>query len=215
LVRQFKASPSTIEHEKVFVADHGSHEVTMAQLGVGPATAHRVTRRLVDAVRPDRVVVCGIAGGVAPEMSIGTVVYPSEVVDEASGLRYRPGPLGRLDPSGVIATVDRLICDLGEVEELVAQGISALDMETSGVASACEEADVAWSVLRVISDRPDGGLTDDAVIGLLRPDGTPNGAAALRLMVRHPGKVPGLIRLGRDSSRAASKMAKTTFDVLI
>ncbi len=66
-----------------------------------------------------------------------------------------------------------------------------------------------------ISDRPDGGLTDDTVIGLLRPDGTPDGGAALRLMLRHPGKVPGLLRLGRDSSRAASKMAKFTFDALV
>lgn len=63
LVRQFKATPSAVYDEKVFVAHHGPHEVTMAQLGVGPATARRVTGRLVEAVRPDRVVVSGIAGG--------------------------------------------------------------------------------------------------------------------------------------------------------
>ena len=88
------------------------------------------------------------------------------------------------------------------------QGVVAMEMESSGVAAACQDAGVPWTTFRVISDRPDDGLTDDAIMSLLRPDGSSDVGAALRLMVRHPGRVPGMVRLGRDSSMAASKAAR-------
>jgi hypothetical protein len=89
-----------------------------------------------------------------------------------------------------------------------------MEMESSGVAAACQDAGVPWTTFRVISDRPDDGLTDDSIMSLLRPDGTSDVGAAMRFMLRHPRRIPGMVRLGRDSSMAASKAARSALGAL-
>jgi hypothetical protein len=69
-------------------------------------------------------------------------------------------------------------------------------------------------VVRVVSDRPDDGLTDIPVMGALRPDGSTDAKAALRLMMAKPRRIPGLVRLGRDASTAAGRAAHVTLEAL-
>ena len=76
------------------------------------------------------------------------------------------------------------------------------------------EANIPWTTVRVIGDRPDEGLTDAAVMSFLRPDGTTDTAAAIRYLLTHPRPIPGLMRLGRDSSQAASKAARVTLGAI-
>jgi hypothetical protein len=40
-----------------------------------------------------------------------------------------------------------------------------------------------------------------------RQDGTPNPAAVARYLVRHPGRIPGLVRLARGATLAANRAA--------
>ena len=71
----------------------------------------------------------------------------------------------------------------------------------------CEREGVPWSSVSAISDRATNGSVDDAVLHLSRSDGTPDLGAALRYVLRHPGRVPTLVRLGRGSSLAATRAA--------
>ena len=48
-------------------------------------------------------------------------------------------------------------------------------------------------------------------MSFLRPDGTSDVAAAVRLMMVHPSRIPGMVRLARDSSMAASKAARVRY----
>jgi hypothetical protein len=73
---------------------------------------------------------------------------------------------------------------------------------------------VPWTVIRVISDRPEDGLTEEPVMEMLRPDGSTDVAAALRLLAARPRRIPRFARLGRDASMAARRAAKTTLDAL-
>jgi len=189
-------------------------EVVVVQVGVGPDASQRATERALAHFEVDHVLVSGIAGGLHPDMTIGTVVVPEVVLDIRSGRRYRAAPMEGVERSGLVATADHLITDEGRLAELEEQGVVALEMESSGVATACEAAGVPWTTFRVISDRPDEGLTDDAIMSFLRPDGTSDVAAAVRFMALHPRRIPGMIRLGRDSSMAASKAARTTLRAL-
>jgi uridine phosphorylase len=174
-----------------------------------------VTARALDCFPPiDHVLVSGIAGGLHPDLTIGTVVVPEAVLDVGSGLRYESSPMEGVQRTGLVTSADHLIMDESLLAEFQRQGVVAMEMESSGVAAACQDAGVPWTTFRVISDRPDDGLTDDTIMTLLRPDGSPDVGAALRLMARHPGRVPGMLRLGRDSSMAASKAARNALGAL-
>jgi nucleoside phosphorylase len=214
IVKLLGARPSESEDTKFFSGQCGPLDVVVSQIGVGPSVAATSTERLLDLFDVERVILSGIAGGIHPSSAIGTVIVPDVVVEVSTGKELRPSRLGDTGKAGKVGTVDELIVDPSRIASLVDQGIDALEMEASGVGSVCDEHNVPWSVVRVISDRPDDGFADDSVMDTLRPDGTADPWAALRLMVTKPGRIPGLVRLGRDSSAAASKAAKTTFRAL-
>jgi nucleoside phosphorylase len=186
----------------------GPTEVHVVRAGVGPDFAGRVAQRAIGALQPDHVIVCGIAGGLHPDLSVGTVVVPRTVIDLRSGRRFETHPLGRLRQEGVLATADHLITDREVLEELTATGVWGLEMESSGVASVCEASSLPWTTVRAIGDRPDEGLTDESVMSLLRPDGTSDVLGAVLMLLRHPGRFRGMAHLARDSTRAASKAAR-------
>jgi adenosylhomocysteine nucleosidase len=203
-----------LRSERVVVGDEHLHrarvgraEVAAAVIGVGPAAAARSTARLLDAWPADFVLVSGIAGGLDPALTIGTVIVPATVVDRSSGKRFHPTPLSNVVASGTIATSDELILDDERLGHLTSDGVIAVDMETAAVAEVCSERGCAWSAFRAISDRPTDGLVDDTVFSMLKPDGRADGWAAARFVVTHPWRVPRLVRLGRDSTLAARRAA--------
>lgn len=214
LVKRLGARSSTANGTAVYTARHGGIDVVVSQIGVGPSAARASTEQLLDRLHVDHVVVCGIAGGIDPDSVIGGVVVPDTVVDVSSGRKYQTSPLGTLQQSGTVGTVDELITDPVRLAGLVDEGVVALEMESSGVGEVCDRRGVPWSVVRVISDRPNDGLADDAVMEALRPDGSVDVLAALRVMAVKPSRIPGFLQLGRDASMAARKAAATTLAAL-
>ena len=158
----------------------------------------------------DHVMVVGIAGGIDDRLAIGDVIRPGIVIDGASGAEYRPHPLGEQPDApdqGALHTSDEFIVDPERVAALRARGVIAMDMETAAVAAVCEEHGCPWSVVRSISDRSSDGMADEAVFELAHPDGSPNLGAVARFVARHPGRVPQLVRLGRDANVATNAAA--------
>ena len=174
--------------------------------GIGTALATSAVEDLLATESPVLVLMVGIAGAVDDETPIGAVVIPERVVDAATGRSHTPASLPGRPPRGVLWTTDA-ITTAPELPSLRTDGVVALDMETSAVAAVCEREGVPWSSVRAISDRATDGSVDDAVLHLSRSDGTPDLGAALRYVVRHPGRVPTLVRLGRGSALAATRAA--------
>jgi adenosylhomocysteine nucleosidase len=174
--------------------------------GMGTALAGAGIRRLLDAVTPARVLVVGITGAVDDETVLGTVVRPARVIDAATGREHEHHPPDPGPTAGAMWTTD-VITPADELPALRARGVVALDMETAAIAQACEAHGVPWSVVRAISDRATDGSVDDDVFHLARADGRPDPAAVARYLARHPARIPGLLRMGRDASLAARKAA--------
>ncbi|HET8619803.1 MAG TPA: hypothetical protein VFM27_12635 [Acidimicrobiales bacterium] len=174
--------------------------------GMGTRLAARGARRLLDAVTPARVVVVGICGAVDDETPIGALILPARVVDHATGRQHQHRLIGPGEAHGALWTTD-VITPAADLAALRARGVVALDMETAAVALACEERRVPWSVFRAVSDRATDGSVDDEVFRLSRPDGTPDPAAVARYLARHPGRVPGLVRLARGAGLATRRAA--------
>nr|MBA3907877.1 hypothetical protein [Pseudonocardiales bacterium] len=163
--------------------------------------------RLLDSISVERLIVVGITGAVDGITPLGTLVVPEVVVNSATGTEYRPAPLGDPEPHGTMWTTDVLLTAADELAELRDRGVVSLDMETAAVAEVCEAHGTPWSVFRAISDRATDGSVDEEVFGLSHQDGTPNGSAIVRFFIKHPGRIPGMVRMGRAAKLATETAA--------
>lgn len=192
----------------------GRVEVVASTTGIGLRAGARAALRMLDEATPDHLVVCGIAGGLGPDVDIGDLVVPERVEHLATGADFVPTPLGAAPACGTLVSCDALLEDPRAAAELVARGVVAIDMETAAIAEVCARRGCPWSVFRAISDRADDGSTDGAILGLAGPDGRPRIAAALRFVLSHPGRVPQLVRLARGASLASRRAAAALVEAL-
>jgi adenosylhomocysteine nucleosidase len=216
VVRALSARRDRSADTLLYRARRRGRDVVAAPLGVGPAAARRATASLLDRLGPgvEHVVVSGIAGGLDPAATVGTVLVPEVVIDLANDRELRPAPLGGRRPAGTVATAAELILDPVRLEGLLARGVTALDMETAGVGVVCDERGVPWTAFRAVSDRPDDGLVDGTVFSFLNEDGTTDVRAGVRFALSHPARLPGLVRLARDSARGCGLAARAAVEAL-
>ncbi len=207
LRRKLSLRAATLGSLEGFTGSLGGRPVVAVVTGMGTALAADHVERLLSAVDIDWLVVVGITGAVEPDMPIGTLVLPALVVDGASGAEYRPHPMGPGSPRGMLWTSDDLITDQGVIAELRDRGVVSLDMETAAIAAVCQERGIAWSVFRCISDRATDGSVDEELFRLSRQDGTPDTKAVIAHVAKHPGRVPGLVRMAREAKLATELAA--------
>lgn len=181
----------------------GPWEVAATTIGMGPAMARAAAEAVCGNGRPSHVMVVGIAGGLDPELSVGSLLVPERVRLYPDGPEFRSHPLPGRVASGGLMTADALFDDDSQWRPVLESGYGALDMEAAGVAEVCERCHTAWSVYRGISDRPDEHLVNQAVFALSKPDGTPDLGAAARYVARDPRRIRALSHMARSSSAAA------------
>jgi adenosylhomocysteine nucleosidase len=189
----------------------GTWSVVAGVIGVGPASAGRVTERMLASAHFDHVMVVGIAGGLDPGLPVGTLVVPARVRLYPDGPAYRSRPLPGRTAKGNLMTTDGLLCAEETWRAILDSGFGAVDMEAAAVAEACARTGVEWSVYRGISDRPDENIVDQAVFALSKPDGSADLGAVGRYLARDPRRARTLARLNRDMARAAAVAAAAAF----
>jgi nucleoside phosphorylase len=154
--------------------------------------------------------VCGIAGGLAPASVVGDLVVPEEVFDGANGERFRSTPVDGVTPKGVIRMGDGDDYEFSDadVARMVAEGVTALDMETAAIARVCDRNNIPWIAFRVISDMAGDASLGSGVLELVDEFGKPKAWPSIRYLFTHPKQIPTMLRVGRDASAAAKAAAK-------
>ncbi|MDA8380361.1 MAG: hypothetical protein M0020_05970 [Actinomycetota bacterium] len=196
---------------RIYRGTAGKLRLVATTAGIGTAASAAAAREMLDAEPFDRVVVCGVAGGIGPGAPVGSVIVPQAVRD-TDGNEYRAHPLAGAHLDGTVLTVTDLVTDQGALARLAGQGVRALDMETAAVAAVCEERGHPWSAVRSISDRADEGTLDDDLVGLLSRDGSIAPARVLRYLAPRPWRAGAAARLYRDFALAARAAAAVTAD---
>jgi hypothetical protein len=189
-------------------------QVATGVLGIGTVLARSSTERLIGETAPDHVLVIGVAGGIGPTTSIGGLVVPEVVLDGASGAEHRPTTIPGLENRGTLHTSDELVVEPDAVQRLVDRGVVALDMETAAVAAVCAERDLEWSVMRGISDHADAELIDQAILGLMGPEGEAKPGAVAGYLARHPTRIAHLNRLAKGLDAATSASSRAALQAL-
>jgi adenosylhomocysteine nucleosidase len=182
-------------------------DVVATTVGVGTRSATKTTERVLQTVSVPLVVVVGIAGATAPHLKVADVVVPEAAIHGPGGTTHASSSsVAARDRKGTIHTHDELIIESDEVAALHRAGVTAMDMETGAIAAVCERHGVEWAAFRAVSD-PIDQPPDKDIMTMLNADGTPDVGASLRFMVRKPHRIPHLVALARNSSKACNAAA--------
>lgn len=146
----------------------------------------------------------GIAGGLASNLPPGTVVVATSVDDiecdqawsDALAARLPHARRGKIIGSTVAITSPATKASLFDQTRAL-----AVDMESGAVAQAAHEMGKPFAALRVIADSAERALPASALVGL-GPDGKTRPLAVMASLLRHPGDLPGLLHVARDSQKA-------------
>ncbi len=203
LVRRLHLRPLRVGGLAVRTGHAGTTPVVASVVGVGPAAAREATGRLLDALPVARVLMIGVAGGVSPSLPVPAVMVPERVVDHETGEALQPDHSPGVQPAGTLLTCATISTGV-HADQLRADGVDAVDMETAAVGSVCRARGVRWSAYRSISDTLDSGLVDEEILTILRPGGGIDPVGVARLLARRPSSVRRLVRLGRDTTAAVA-----------
>lgn len=172
-----------------------------------PARAERLARELAGQGAM-ALLSFGIAGGLAPDLSTGSLVIGTAVTTGAATYPCDPDLSAKLAsalPNAVTGAVwgGDVIVDTAAAKARLHRdsGAVIVDLESAAVARAAAEAGLPFGVLRAVADPAAHGLPPAALVGL-DSEGRPAIGPVLRALARSPGQLPALIRLGRQSSAA-------------
>ena len=214
IVTSFGLRPTAGDPVFSHTGSAGEWAVSSLVTGMGPQLAREATGRALAAGPFDHVMVIGIAGGLDPALPVGSLMVPSRVKLYPDGPEYQTRPLPSREAAGGLMTTDGLFDGDDVWRPILESGFGAVDMEAAGVAEVCEAANVAWSVYRGISDRPDEHIVDQAVFSLSKPDGSADAVALAKYLARDPRRAKALAHLNRCMQLAASLAADAAFSDL-
>jgi 4-hydroxy-3-methylbut-2-enyl diphosphate reductase len=155
----------------------------LERCGMGPARVRKWLPSVAD-MRPDGVVVAGVAGGVHPSLRPGDVVVATEVRGPHRRAVLRAGAplvaelrrMGLRVRSGPMLSRETLIGGPDEREQLADTGALAVDMESADIVAAFADRGIPVAVVRVI--------VDTATVPLMRPATVYAGVKALSVLRR-------------------------------
>lgn len=176
--------------------------------GVDP---YAVAQRLLDEGAAG-LISFGIAGGLAPLVTPGTLVVATAVIGDEmtipASADWRHALLGALPQAraGAIVGASRPAVTVEDKAGLHARtGALAVDLESYAVARACRERGRPFAVLRAVAD-PAGRALPPAALTGLDGEGKMAPGAVLGQVLRDPGQLIGLCRLGLDLARAMAAL---------
>ncbi len=190
----------------------GGADVRVLVTGMGWANATRAARRGLDGM-PDVCISSGLAGGLKPAHRPGEILAP-RLVGDIEGARALRTDRDLLSAAAVCGAkvVEKFVISRSTVrasDEKREMGIfgDAVDMESFRVLEAACDRGVRSVVIRAISDPVEKNLPLDFDRAMDKK-GQISVPRILGHLVMRPHRLPGLIHLGIESSRAAAALAQ-------
>ena len=147
---------------------------------------------------PAAIVMAGLAGALDPSLKIGDVVLDDCPESFVLDVVHRRGKIHC--SADLVSTTD------AKRRLFETTGALAVDMESGPARALAEKLGVPFINIRAISDTSDEAL-DPAVLHLVDPYGIPRLLSIAATLVRRPGMIPYLKKLGVNSNLAAKNLA--------
>lgn len=184
------------------------NDVFVLITGIGRANSERAVREFLLIGKPRRVFTCGFAGGLDPKLQTGDVIFATPDAALAKALAESDAR-----PANFTCT-DRIATTAFEKQLLrVNTQADAVEMESEAIHAICRAQEIPCATVRVISDTAHEDLPLD-FNQLSNPDQSLNFGKLVLAIAKSPGKIPALLRLGRNTKHAAAQLAGTLHRVL-
>jgi len=212
-LRQFEKSTNGKCAGPSFQATLAGKEIHVLLTGMGKAACEKSLAWNMHAGKPDIVISSGLVGALKEDLKPGDVIVPERTrtlrndasANSDSMLRERAVQQGALAIETLI-TVDRIVQTAEEKARLAFFG-QAVDMESAIIMSHFAVSGVPALAVRAVSDAAKEDLPID-FDRCLTPLGAIKLMSLVNAIVKRPGKLPNLIRFGKQSAEAAQKLAQ-------
>ncbi|HVV72814.1 MAG TPA: hypothetical protein VHI52_15175, partial [Verrucomicrobiae bacterium] len=159
--------------------------------------------------KPELVFTCGFAGGLRPGVRRGTVLFSDAA---GTGLEEDLRKAGAV-PARFHASASVITSPLEKRDLFSSTGADAVEMESFAIAALCRECRLPCVTVRVVLDEAEEKLPLDFNQVLTEDLRISPGKLALELL-KSPGKIGALMRLGKQSGFAAKQLAEVLGQVL-
>jgi adenosylhomocysteine nucleosidase len=192
------------EEAKPFSQLVGSEpQIKVLLTGIGPRNAERTIRAALAERKPARVLSCGFAGGLRPDLAANTVVF---CADKETG--WESALLAAGARPARFHCVERVATTAEQKRALwQATGADAVDMESQVICALCREQAIPCAIVRVILDTAETDLpldfnqflTDDQQVDIPK---------LTRAVLMSPRKLPALLQLQAQGKAAAERLGQ-------
>jgi len=197
------------EEAKPFQRLIGSRpDIKVLITGMGQQNAERAIRSALEQQKFALVLTCGFAGGLNPELESGDVVFLTALSD----LDEQLAKLGAKRAHFLCCA--RVVTTQAEKNRLWREEqADAVEMESVFIVEACAQKHIPHATVRVILDTANEDLPLD-FNALMTPDMKMDFWKLFWTIAKSPGKIPALMRLGKQSSAAAEKLAAILAEIV-
>lgn len=176
--------------------------------GPGADAVEKAILEVLKKGNPPMLILAGLAGGLDPGIRAGEARWVTRVVSPKGALIGQDRrPQAQQEPRCTVCTVDSLVgTPQAKLELYEASGADLVDMESRRFVEVCQRERVSWAILRGVSDAAGQHLPAGAD-RMVDSQGCPRHGQILKFLLRHPWRIPGLIKLAVRTSRAMKRVA--------
>ncbi|HEV2222402.1 MAG TPA: hypothetical protein VGR84_05310 [Candidatus Acidoferrales bacterium] len=187
-------------------------DVRVVLTGVGPERARSVMARALQ-WEPNLCIASGVAGSLRATYRVGEVFVAREVMELESGRTIATDhELAEAAKKRGVRLAERLLSSANMVvtaedKRRLGRMAEAVEMESFAVLTEAAARKIPGVAIRAISDAADQDLPMD-FNGVLNDEGKVKASKVARSLARAPHKLPAMLRLGRNTRLAATKLAE-------
>ncbi len=207
------------------LGEYGGQGLLVCRTGMG-LRAGAAAAALLERYRPEAVLSVGLAGALSPACRVGDLLFAERVY------RADPGGEGGVPAEHVLSdgrlletarrtagscrlssriggslTVSEPVTDPHRKARLLtAAALDVVEMESYWVGRVAQDQGVSFLAARVVSDGVQDALPN--INGVITPQGEKRWRQGLAYALRHPGRVPLLIRTARTQTRAVANLTR-------
>ena len=199
-----------VKEEARFFNPQPGSDLRVVLTGMGRRNAEKALGRVLQEEKPECVLSCGFAGGLRPGLSLGQVVF---AVDPQTGFE-KPLLAAGAQPAH-FHCAERVATTRAEKQDLWQRThADAVEMESEVICALCRAQGIPSGTARVILDTAEEDLPLD-FNRLMTADQRLCLGKLTWALVRSPCKLGALMRLRRQSEKAARNLSETLEKALV